>query len=100
MNETKLTGLEAARLRVAEMKARGEKPERLDPVAKAKRNPKSRRLAMDAMCWQCQCGDADPAPRWRIGNCRVITCALWRLRPYQSQHGKPEPIALRVEVVA
>ena len=87
--------LAAARAAQAAKRARGDKVEILDPVEKAKRNPASRALAIAAKCWDCQGGDADPHPRWRIGNCQITDCPLWPLRPYQAQHGRPEPASLR-----
>jgi hypothetical protein len=41
-------GLENARQRLAELKAAGQKVERLDPIERAKGNPSSLRLAMTA----------------------------------------------------
>lgn len=57
---------------------------RLDPVAKAKANPKSRRLAIAAKCWDCQGGDADPGVIRRIRECGVTRCPLHHVRPYQA----------------
>lgn len=88
------TGLQKAQQRLAEMRARGEKPARLDPIEKARAAPASLRAAVTAKCWDCQCGDADPAPRWRIGNCRITDCPLWPMRPYRAHHGKPVPAGL------
>lgn len=65
-----------------------------DPIQRAKRSPKSLRAAVDAKCWDCQGRNADPAPRWRIGNCQVGQCSLYPVRPYQSHHLKPIPIVL------
>ena len=62
-----------------------------DPIARAKRNPTSLRAAVNAMCWDCQGRDADPAPRWRIGNCLCPDCPLYSVRPYQHRHGTPAP---------
>lgn len=77
--------LAGARLRLAAIKASGRKVERLDPVERAKRNPGSKRDAIDAMCWQCcGCGvDGDKETRDRILECSVTVCALHPHRPYQ-----------------
>lgn len=66
-----------------------------DPLKRAKLNPKSLRAAVDAKCWECQGCDADPAPRWRIGNCEIPNCPLYSIRPYQSKYGKQLPKFLR-----
>ena len=66
-----------------------------DPIERAKRNPKSLRLAINANCWDCQGRDADPAPRWRIGNCEIPHCPLYPVRPYQSRYGTPMPDYMR-----
>ena len=66
-----------------------------DPIERARRNPRSLRAAIDAMCWDCQGRDADPAPRWRIGNCVCPDCPLYPLRPYQNRFGAPVPTRLR-----
>jgi hypothetical protein len=59
--------------------------ERLDPIEKARRNPKSRALAIVAKCWDCVGADADPGTRDRIRTCTSrATCPLWPLRPYQT----------------
>ena len=74
--------LEKARLaRLA--KAESGDLERLDPMEKARRNPKSRKLAIVAKCWDCCGGNADPGVRKRIGDCRSVKCPLHPLRPYQ-----------------
>ncbi len=65
-----------------------------DPIERAKRNPKSLRAAIDGKCWDCQGRNADPAPRWRIGNCECADCTLYPVRPYQSRHKSKMPIAL------
>ncbi len=71
----------------------------LDPIQKVKKNPKSLRAAINGKCYECEGEDADPAFRWRIGNCAVgIGCPLYGLRPYQNQLGKPTPRSLRVSI--
>ena len=77
-------GLQSARLRLAELKAAGQKVERLDPIEKAKRNPGSLRLAITAMCWHCAGagGDGHDFTRTTIRECSVTRCPLHRHRPY------------------
>lgn len=70
--------LERARQRREEMKAAGVEVERLDPIEKAKRNPQSRRYAINAKCWDCSCGQ-----RAEIRDCAVKACPLYNFRPYQ-----------------
>lgn len=62
--------------------------ERLDPIERAKRNPQSRALAINAKCWDCQGGDADPGIRARIRACPITRCALHAFRPYQRSEGE------------
>lgn len=66
-----------------------------NPIEKALKNPKSLRAAINAKCFDCQGQDADPAPKWRIGNCEMPDCPLYPLRPYQDNLSRPMPIALR-----
>ena len=61
----------------------GQRGPRLDPIQRLAENPKSLRLAINAKCRDCQGGDADPAPRRRIGECGCTTCPLHAVRPYQ-----------------
>lgn len=75
--------LELARQRRREMAERGETPARLDPLEKARRNPTSLRLAINAKCFDCEGGDADPNVQARIGTCTITTCPLHPVRPYQ-----------------
>ena len=90
--------LEKARAKAAErreeLKAAG-LPTRLNPIEKAKLNPTSLRRAINAKCWDCEGGDADPHARWRIGNCDIEDCPLLPVRPYQNKEGTPEPKSLR-----
>lgn len=66
------------------------------PLEKASKNPKSMRCAINAMCWDCVGRDADPAPRWRIGNCTSKSCPLYPLRPYQKLSLTPTPKSLEI----
>lgn len=61
----------------------GETIERLDPLEKARRNPSSLRLAINAKCFSCQGEDGDPGVRIRIRECAVAKCPLNPVRPYQ-----------------
>jgi hypothetical protein len=54
-----------------------------DPITKARRNPRSLRLAIDAKCFDCVGGGADPNPRGAIRDCRITSCTLHPVRPYQ-----------------
>ena len=52
----------------------------LNPVEKARKNPKSLRLAINGKCWDCTCGQ-----RSEIKHCPMPDCTLWALRPYQDK---------------
>jgi hypothetical protein len=70
--------LEKARQAREAMKAQGVEIERLNPIEKAVKNPKSLRLAINAKCWDCSCGQ-----RAEIAGCECKNCPLWTVRPYQ-----------------
>lgn len=72
--------LQKAREKREEMKAQGIEVERLDPIEKAKRDPKSLRKAINAKCWDCACEN-----RTEIRDCEVKNCPLWNVRPYQPE---------------
>lgn len=55
-----------------------EPPKRQTPEEKAKANPKSLRLAIDAKCWECCNGQ-----REEIRMCTIGDCALYPHRPYK-----------------
>jgi hypothetical protein len=74
----------------------GEKIVRKTPMEKLAEKPNSLRRAVSAMCWQCQGENADPGVTWRIGNCTITGCALYAVRPHQSQQSRPMPAVLRV----
>jgi len=79
-------GLEIARKKREEMKAAGLKIERLDPIEKSIRNPKSLRMAINAKCWDCVGAGYDPNPRKLIRKCACgKQCPLWPVRPYQKK---------------
>ena len=85
-------GLEIARQKRAAAKAAGIPIVRLNPVTRAKADPKSVRKAVNAMCWTCEGEDADPHVSWRIGNCKCeATCPLFAVRPHQKYCGTPWP---------
>jgi hypothetical protein len=89
--------LEQARKKRAEMKAAGIPLEKLTPLERAKKNPKSTRAAINAKCWECEGGDADPYVNWRVGNCTCKdTCGLHAVRPYQKYAGAQPPKSLQV----
>jgi hypothetical protein len=77
--------LDLARAAMAARRAAGETIERLDPIEKARRNPTSLRLAINAKCWECVGGDGDPNPRQRIRDCTCSRCPLLAVRPYQAR---------------
>ena len=77
------TALEKAHEARRAAKEAGQTVVRLDPIEKAKRKPKSLRLAINAKCWDCVGGASDPGPRGRIRDCTVTKCPLHPNRPYQ-----------------
>jgi hypothetical protein len=75
--------LEEGRRRQRELREAGTPVERLDPIERARRNPTSLRLAINARCYDCGGRDADPSWRARITECVIPACALYPVRPYQ-----------------
>ena len=64
----------------------GEAVERIDPIEKARRNPKSLRRAVTAMCVRCfGGGEGAPVPRRDIRDCTAPACPLYLLRPYRER---------------
>jgi hypothetical protein len=59
---------------------KGTPVERLDPIEKAKRNPKSKVLAIKAFCWDCVGGS-----REEVKLCPCTKCPLWIHRPWQGK---------------
>jgi len=55
-----------------------ERPKPLTPMEKHKRKPLSLRLAINAKCWDCCCGQ-----REEIRLCAFKDCSLWLIRPYK-----------------
>lgn len=84
------TALEKAHAARKARAAAGEVLVRLDPIEKAKKKPKSLRLAVSAKCWDCVGGASDPGPRARIRDCTVTKCPLHNVRPYQKKGGGEE----------
>lgn len=71
----------------------------LDPLTKSRNNPKSRLMAINAMCYACQGGEVDNPPdsgwQWSIGNCSITFCPLFDFRPYRHKVGQPAEGAYR-----
>ena len=88
------TPLEKARRVRREMHERGEQVIKLNPLAKLVGNPKSLRLAVNAICYQCMGGGADPGWQWSVGNCTSGNCGLYAVRPYQAWKGRHRPKGL------
>ena len=72
-----------ARKRKAEIIAINGSIQRLNPLEKARQNPKSRKLAINAKCFECEGEDYDPGWTTRIRTCIIPNCPLHPLRPYQ-----------------
>ncbi len=53
---------------------------RLNPIEKAKQNPRSLRLAINAKCYDCCCEQ-----RAEVKYCPVGNCSLHYLRPWQTK---------------
>lgn len=70
--------LKKAHERMREMREQGIEVVRLDPIEKARANPKSLRLAINGKCWDCCCGQ-----REEIRRCAMTDCTLHAVRPYQ-----------------
>jgi hypothetical protein len=85
--------LEAAHLKLAEMKAAGIKVVPLNPIEKARRNPQSLRCAIDGKCFDCVGAGHDPNPRGAIRDCAISDCTLWPVRPYQRRDSGIEVLA-------
>ena len=79
------TGLEKAQETLKAKRDAGETVERLNPLQKARRTPKSLRLAINAKCFDCLGGNADPNVTGRIRECVIVECPLWNVRPYQTK---------------
>lgn len=84
--------LKKAHQRMQELRAQGllTRGEVLDPVEKAKRNSRSLKMAIRAMCWLCEGAGADPGVRQRVATCTIDNCPLWPHRPWQKSAGQVE----------
>ena len=71
--------LKKARAKRAENVRLGIKP--LNPIERAKQNPKSMRLAINAFCFDCNGQESG----WRnaVRGCPSENCPLFGLRPYK-----------------
>ena len=79
MNEQAMKGLAEYREKVAS----GEiEVVRLNPIERSNANPKSLRLAINAMCFSCFCGEGSTQ---EIKNCSDYKCPLHKVRPYQEK---------------
>lgn len=76
--------LQAAHQKRKEMREAGIKIRILNPYERLQKNPKSLRLAINAMCWQCQGEGHDPNVREAIRDCNIRGCALYSQRPWQT----------------
>ena len=99
MSDKQVDPLVLARVRVAELRKQGllKTQIRKSPIVRAKENPKSLKWAVKGKCWDCQGGDYDSHPQWRIGNCEITDCPLWTVRPWQHKYGTPTPKGLLAE---
>lgn len=82
-----MSALERAREKQAQLRAIGVS-ERLDPIERARRNPRRLRAAVTAKCWECCGGGQDPGTRRAIAECTVRSCPLHAHRPYQPPDGE------------
>jgi len=85
------TPLERAQQKSREMRAAGIAIERLDPLEKARANPASLRLAVNAKCFDCVGRGEDPNWRGEVRNCQLTECGLYPVRPFR---GNVEPGAV------
>jgi hypothetical protein len=71
--------LQKARAKLAENRASDIKP--LNPIEKAKQNPKSRVFAITAYCYDCMGRESG----WRntVRECTSTNCPLFGFRPYK-----------------
>lgn len=84
-----MNALERARQKQAQLRANGIPVERVDPIERAQRHPRSLRAAVTAKCWECCGGGHDPGTRRTIAECTVRSCPLHPHRPYQRAEGEP-----------
>ncbi len=60
---------------------------KLNPTDKAKANPQSLRLAINAKCYEC-CNGISWHNRTRY--CNIFDCGLWQVRPHAKDATKEE----------
>ena len=83
---TDLTPLQKAHAALAARREAGDLRPRLNPIEKAKANPKSLRAAITAKCFECMGGGEDTGTRKLIRACTShATCPLHPVRPYQAK---------------
>jgi len=61
-----------------------------DPAIKALSNPKSRRLAINAYCWDCMGGGKQANVQRTIQECGISGCMIHPVRPYQQKPASDE----------
>jgi len=59
-----------------------ETPKQLDPIEKARQNPKSLRAAINGKCFECCCFH-----KTEVKYCPAVNCPLYNLRPWQPKEG-------------
>lgn len=71
--------------RIEDLSEKGRK-QRLSPAERAAANPKSLRLAICAMCFNCQGGDmqAPHVTKSFVRDCKTKSCPLWSVRGWQN----------------
>jgi len=74
--DTKAKGLAALKA----WRESGGATERLTPTERAARNPKSKTMAIKAMCYECSGAQTN-----EIKYCSSTKCPLYYLRPYQDK---------------
>lgn len=75
--------LKKAQEKLAEMRALGISPVILNPIEKSKREPKSLRLAITALCYDCVGAEMADNYRQEVKNCTVKRCPVYHVRPWQ-----------------
>ncbi len=78
-----LTPLDKARIARQKIIDNGEKIERLNPIQKSIKNPKSLRLAINAKCYECVGGEDGENQVKYIRECTSPKCPLFNIRPYR-----------------
>lgn len=98
MTDQHLSPLEKAHERMRELRAAGYKPVQLNPVEKARANPRSLKLGIRAHCWICCGGDSDPGVKLRVRDCGLKEkCTLWVHRPWQTATGRVDADGIGVD---